>query len=180
MARAETECRTRLEPPDSVGQYGWSCDALDDEGSGYDNPFDAYAAALAHGPIAANSDRVDPRFDQQARWAPSDEQMDRALAILQSASDLHHVVVALALPGKRHGVWEAGQPVVPVPGYWPVRENAADGDPESHGVARVAAERAAAGLLRERAQTGQPSYVVIRRDLTFAAFEGYEPEGDQA
>ena len=172
MTRTATQCRTRLEPPDSLGQFAWSCDALDDEGSGYDTVFEAYAAARAHGPIAANSGRVDPGEDMKARLAPSENQLGLALAIMRERPDIDAVVVPIALPGKEHSVWEAGQPVVAVGGFWLAREDAPRGDAESYGAARDAAERAADDWLALHGP-GQPAYALIRRCGRASVFESF-------
>jgi len=118
---------------------------------------------------ATNTRTVDPLADLRARWKPSDHQRATAAALLAADRDASRVVVPIALPGKTHGIWEYAQAVEPAPGFW----LAADSDFHQHlsyRYARDAAEFAAEQHLGDR--PGQPSYAVIRRDGTWAVFEG--------
>jgi hypothetical protein len=48
---------TRISEPDAAGQWAWECVLGDAEASGYDDPTAILDAALAHGPLAADSHR---------------------------------------------------------------------------------------------------------------------------
>jgi beta-phosphoglucomutase-like phosphatase (HAD superfamily) len=106
--------------------------------------------------------------DMRARWKPSPDQ-DRAAAKLLAANPrAYGVIVALALPGKAHGIWTVGQPVEHPEGAWLVKDRR-----EDYHRARDEAERAADRHLGDRA--GEASYSIITRDECAATFEGFRP-----
>lgn len=110
------------------------------------------------------------------RMRPTTEQVCIALAMLsQAPRRVSHVVVPIAFPGKTHGIWFDGQPVEHPGGYWLADRTTRSGTySASH--ARDAAEAAALAHLSQAGRTGTPGYVSIRRDATWAVFEGYAAE----
>lgn len=118
-----------------------------------------------------------PQADLQARWAPSQHQLDVAAAMLAAAPAATHVLVPIAQPGKVHGIWQVGQPVEHPGGFWlATNRNHAPHFPYRE--ARDAAEYAASRHLGDR--DGTPGYVTIDRDGNAGVFEGFRLDRDGA
>jgi hypothetical protein len=109
--------------------------------------------------------------DRQDRWVPTPQQMRVAAAMLAAEPAATHVLVGLALPGKREGWWTLGQPVEPAPGYFLAADTRRkDGTVPDYSQARDLADQAAGAQLAGRA--GTSSYAVIHRDGYAGMFEG--------
>lgn len=102
-----------------------------------------------------------PDEDLAARFVQSAEQLARATRYLYSASRAalavadDTVVLPIALPGKRPGIWEVGQEVLHPPGMWPCQH-----DTPGYAAACDAAGQAAAWHLDGR--PGMTAFVIIR------------------
>lgn len=108
-------------------------------------------------------------LDLRARYRPTDEQIAYALGAL-SQSDAEFAIVGLAHPGKDHGFWTLDTVVLPVPlAAW-----VCDND-DSYYIAMEAALLAAERLLD--GAEGSISYAVVKRDGTWAVFEGFAKAG---
>lgn len=113
--------------------------------------------------------------DMAQRCRPSDVQIEVARAMLRADPEADVVLVGLAFPGKRHGVWHMGQPVEPVPGFWLAGTGYSDGDKlRDYALARNCAEVAALDYLDRfhEQRGGTPAYVAIdlEREATFEGF----------
>lgn len=106
--------------------------------------------------------------DMSERWRPTDQQITVARAMLAAEPAADAVFVGIALPGKERGVWDYGQAVRPVPGFWLAARGEQTG-PLAYALARDAADDAAGRRLTRR---GASSYATIDRDGGFAVFEG--------
>lgn len=106
--------------------------------------------------------------DLHARLRPSDIQMRTADAMLTANPDAYCIVVPLALPGKRRGVWTATQTVDYPPGYFLARTNDWNGA-ESYAAARAEADMTARRHMA--ATVGVSAYATIDHRGDFAVFE---------
>lgn len=119
---------------------------------------------------------TNPHDDLRARWLPSGAQIAAGVAALGTVPEADRTnwvaVVALAQPGKMYGIWETGQPVVPVPGVW-VGENTNDDVVLPLSEARNAAETAAGAWLKHAGLAGTTGYALVYHDGNAAVFEGF-------
>jgi hypothetical protein len=66
-----------------------------------------------------STESITPSMDMAQRLRPSESQISLAQRLMSGRLAPSYVLVALAMPGKRRGVWVTGQEVVDVPGFWP-------------------------------------------------------------
>jgi hypothetical protein len=109
--------------------------------------------------------------DRHHRYQPTVVQTAVALAMLGAAHDACAVLVPIAAPGKKLGVWTVGQTVEHPPGYFLVMTNDGIG-PYSFAVARDEAEAAAERHMV--AVPGVAGWATIHRDGRWTVSEGKE------
>lgn len=114
---------------------------------------------------------ADLRADMHHHYRPSVQQTKIALAMLDTARDAYAVVVPIAAPGKRKGIWSAGQDVQYPPGFFLALTNDWTG-PQSYAAARREAEASAHRHLL--AVMGVTGYATIHRDGHWSVTEGRE------
>lgn len=115
----------------------------------------------------------DVAADMKRRFAPSPAQVEAAKAVLALTPGADLAFVPIALPGKRHGLWEYGQEVRPIEGVVLAAVNAFESHDErimSGSQARYLAEQVARAALGDR--EGTVAYASIFESGSWAVFEG--------
>lgn len=105
-----------------------------------------------------------PADDLRARWRPSAQQLAAATAVLATVPadqrHSHRALVAVALPGKSHGVWISGQHVQHMPGVWLAHRNQRSG-PLGYVAQRDTAASTARAWLADQHQAGTVSTITV-------------------
>lgn len=149
----------------TVTAQGWNADSLATVLASW-NPEQDHRPGHLRRVAAIENGADDTGADYRARFAPSPEQIEAALAALAGHPDWI-AAVPLAMPGKESRWWTVGQPVEHPDGVW-AGANTFDAE-QSYAAARNEASLAASRALGDR--PGSVAYAAVHRDGTWAVFD---------